>query len=122
MENKILIPRRSNIKLTAADKQEWMDLIADWEKTNESQRSFCARLGLNHHTFSYIRAKFFPTQKIQHKKDLFIPVTVTKPSTSMSTSEHMIIENKNGIKLHVPLNLGEDNLTLLLNLIGWQYA
>lgn len=122
MDNKVLKPKRSSVKFTAADKQKWLNIITEWEKTNESQKSFCARLGLNHHTFSYIRAKFSSTQETQNKNDHFIPVTLTKPSVPMPASQHIIIENKNGIRMHVPLNLDKNNLMLLLNLVGWQHA
>lgn len=122
MENKIRLPKRSSMKFTEADDQKWLNIIAEWEKTNESQKSFCARLGLSYYTFAYMRTKLFSPKKNENKKNIFIPVAVTKPSLSIHTKEFIIIENKNGIKLHVPLNLGENNLMLLLNLAGWQHA
>jgi hypothetical protein len=99
------------------DKTKWEKLIADWEKSNESQASYCDRLGLNINTFTYIRSRL---QKDKHKAK-FIPVTVNKVSKSIEIHD-IILESSNGIKLRIPVTISKENFKQLLALIGWQHA
>jgi len=109
-------------KLKALDMKKWQDLISDWEKTKESQKSFCLRLGLNINTFTYIRGKLSSDSKKQISNNHFIPVKIKNSPLLKTSIEQLIIENINGIKLHIPINLSKEKLILLFDLIGWQHA
>jgi allantoicase len=107
-------------KSVRLDRDKWLQLITEWEKSGESQKRFCERQGLNVNTFSYMKLQLKPKTKI-NKFKAFIPV-ISVPEKNKEQTDTITIENKNGIKLHVSLTLPIDRLTHLLNLLGWHHA
>ena len=98
---------------------QWSELIKQWDKTKETQKTYCKRLNLNINTFSYVKAKLH--QKKQTTKK-FIPVTIQSGSPIIREKSYIIFENHNGIKLTLPLSTKEDELLYVLKLIGWSHA
>ena len=106
------------------DKIKWLELIAEWEKSNESQKQFCDRLGINVNTFTYMRGKLLSSGKKLAKNKKFIPVTIAKEEDKEKIIylDVIILENRNGIKLHIPLSVPFDKVSHLLQLAGWSHA
>lgn len=68
------------------DKTRWQALIVEWKKSNESQKAFCNRLGLNVNTFTYMRGKLLQEDK-GPKATKFIPVTVSEANKLIDICE-----------------------------------
>jgi hypothetical protein len=109
-----------NFKATKIDKEKWSLLITEWEQGVESQKQFCNRHGLNINTFTYMKKKLQLRIK-PRTKSTFIPVVTVQESKTV-TADALILENKSGIKLHVPLSLPTERISHLLNLLGWNHA
>lgn len=111
-------------RISTHDKIKWSELIAEWEKSNESQKQFCDRLGINVNTFTYMRSKLLSSNKKLNKSKKFIPVTIAKDvaKENIKCTDLIILESNNGIKLHIPLSISFDKLTHLLKLVGWNHA
>jgi hypothetical protein len=102
------------------DKTKWEELITEWEKSNESQRAFCNRLGININTFSYIRSKMLRKNE-KSKPSKFIPITVTESNKKVETHD-VILESSNGIKLIIASSISPAKFKQLLELVGWKHA
>ena len=56
------------------DMNEWREIINNWSKSCESQKSYCNRLGINLNTFTYVRSKLQKQTKPAAMQ--FAPVTI----------------------------------------------
>jgi len=84
------------------------------EKLYRSKKEFCTRLKLNINTFTYVKGKL--STKDKQKK--FIPITV-RQATSSKLLSNIILENTKGMKLHIPINVTDEEVIHLLKLAGW---
>lgn len=112
----IFLPLKENLNI----KDQWRKIISDWEISKETQKGYCARLNINLNTFVYWRGKFLTHVKPAAKQNNFVPVIV-KPE-EVKRNESLIIENKNGNKLHIPLSINDDQLAKLLKIVGFYHA
>ena len=110
----------SAIKENINSKEHWRKIISDWESSQETQKNYCARLNINLNTFVYWRGKFLTNVKPKVEQNNFVPVIVK--SEGFKINESLIIENKYGNKLHVPLSLNCDQLEKILKIVGFNYA
>jgi len=101
-------------------KDAWRKIITDWENSKETQKGYCARLNINLYTFVYWRGKFLTNVKPTVYKNNFIPVIVKKEE--LRPTESLIIENKSGNRLHIPLSINSDQLEKLLKIVGFSHA
>ena len=107
-------------KTVSLDMEKWRAIMSDWESSQESQKQYCERLGINLNTFTYARSKLIKAKKL---KSAFIPVTlVQSESQKLSTMDTVIIENPQGLKLHLSSDLSLERLTKLFKLCGWLSA
>lgn len=102
-------------KYNPADKEKWLELVREWEKSNEKQSAFCRRNNLDIKIFSYVKTKLL-LKKAQNK---FIPVSIQKeiPAPNIGT---IILENNRGIKLYIPTSSTNEQLVNILKIVGWQ--
>lgn len=107
------------IKTAKHDKDKWLQIIAEWQRSGESQKQFCQRHDLNIATFAYMKGQLQPRNKITKLKT-FIPV-ISVPENKV-LADIITIENKIGLKMHIPLSLRPDQLIHLLSLLGWRHA
>jgi len=103
-------------KSSLLNKEEWNKHIQAWKDSGLSQKAFCERQGLNFNTFYYLRSKLLAKQK-QSKPVEFAPVKLVNDTTSVG--QHLTMENKHGVKLHLPLYLADQELLRVLKLLGW---
>jgi hypothetical protein len=105
------------IKQPMLDMEKWRTIIAEWESSQETQPQYCKRLGLKLNTFSYARSKL-AKNKISNNK--FIPVTIiANEESSAINTDMIIIENTQGIKLHIQAGMKADRLAKIFQLCGW---
>jgi hypothetical protein len=102
------------------NKEQWRKIISDWEESKETQKNYCLRLNINLNTFVYWRGKFLTNVKSAVKQNKFVPVIVK--SAEPKLSESLMIENKNGNKLHIPLSIKDDQLKKILAITGFNHA
>ena len=98
---------------------QWSAIVKQWDQTKESQQAYCQRLNININTFSYVRSKLNRKPPLENK---FIPVTIQPDEPIIEAGHLLIFENKNGIKLQIPLSVKESTLLQVLKLIGWSHA
>lgn len=113
--------KNSKVNFTPEEKQKWITLIMDWEKSNESQRAYCKRQELNLHTFTYLRGKLLADKK-KLPTAKFIPIKMKKEPAVDFSGLQITIENMKGLKLYMPLMIQEEKLLKLLKLVGWHHA
>ncbi len=101
-------------KYNSVDKEKWIELVKEWEKSNESQSAFCRRKNVDIKIFSYVKTKLLP-KKPQNK---FIPVAIQKEAP-ISNIENIVLINTSGIKLYIPIGVADDQLINILRIAGW---
>jgi predicted enzyme involved in methoxymalonyl-ACP biosynthesis len=94
--------------------EEWSKLIIAWKNGTESQRKFCARLGLNINTFTYAKRKL----SAKNKQEKFVPIVIRQETPSKLMS-NIILENAKGMKLYIPLTSISEEMINLLKMAGW---
>jgi hypothetical protein len=99
------------------EKAKWINIIEDWEKSHETQKAYCERLGINLNTFVYMRIKMLAEKKKTAKQ--FVPVTVSETSLVNTAHFQMTITNSKGMSIKLPLAMDKNKLLELLQLLGW---
>lgn len=95
------------------NKEYWRDKVEEWERSNESQKVFCTRLGIKVGTFTHWRGVFSKKEK-QHTANKFIAVKVAPSITRQP--EKLTIELPSGHKIIMPLIIEE--MEKVFNLLG----
>lgn len=115
-----------NTRNSIIDIDKWREIVNDWNKSIESQKSYCERIGVNLHTFSYVRNKLLNKSK---PKVQFAPLIVKNNDKDNDNDKNnvlnhpsIILENTRGYKLHFPTSLSSDQLIQLFTLSGWNDA
>src|SRR4029079_11583456 len=85
------------------DMLKWQELIKGWDATAETQVNYCKRLNLNINTFSHARSKLLQKEKAKLKTK-FIPISL-KQIDSPVYPPTLVLENKKGMKLTMPVTL-----------------
>jgi hypothetical protein len=117
MEN---IMQNHSAKNTPLDIDKWREIIEAWNKSGDTQKAYCQRLGVNLNTFSYLRSKLL--QK-NNPKTQFIPLTVkSNNAEKIIPSSIITLENARGYKLQFSASLSLEQLTKLFQLSGWNDA
>jgi hypothetical protein len=115
--------------ISSHDKNAWREIIAEWEKGNESQTKFCKDRGLNKNTLCYWRGKFRrksdksikPVKSPQTPAKLvpvkLFPSASSKPGMPLST--HAIkLQTPQGYLLSMPNDVGVEFIVRLLQRLG----
>lgn len=112
--------QKHSAKNTPLDMEKWREIVEAWNKSGENQKAYCQRLGVSLNTFSYIRGKLMRQDK---PKNQFLPLTIKNCSEEMAPSSSVIVlENRQGFKLHIPASLSLDQLAKIFKLSGWNNA
>lgn len=99
------------------DMEKWRIIIDDWNSSQENQKDYCHRLGINLNTFTYVRGRLHPKNKIKSK---FIPVTLGHIENSKNHSPNLLtLESPRGFKLHISPLLSLEQLSNIFKLSGW---
>ena len=107
-------------KNTPLDMNRWLEIIKAWNKSEETQKDYCHRLGINLNTFSYTRSKL---QKQDKSKAQFVPLKIRNNSEEKQVPHAFIIlENPQGYKLHLSASLSLEQLVKVFKLSGWHDA
>ena len=102
------------------DMNEWREIVNNWNKNDESQKTYCARLGINLNTFTYVRVKL---QKQAKPPIQFASLKMINSNEDKVLEQSMItLENKSGYKLYFPASLSLEQLMKIFKLSGWSDA
>jgi hypothetical protein len=96
-------------KLTRND---WRQLIQEWEKSGLAQTTFCRERDLVLHQFTYYRHVFLKERPSQS------PLMPVRVNSTQAPSSHFILHLQNGMKLSIPSAYDESSLIQLLKTIG----
>src|SRR5579862_8073730 len=111
MEN---IMKNNSATNAPLDMNKWREIIEAWNESNENQKDYCQRLGVNLNTFTYVRSKLLQQEK---SKSHFIPLTIKSNKEETVFSSSMItLENPHGYKLHLSASLSSEQLAKLFKL------
>lgn len=103
----------------ALDMDKWREIVEAWNKSNETQKAYCQRLGVSLNTFIYARSKLIRQDK---PKAQFIPLTINSSGEKNLSSSLIVLEKPNGYTLHFSASLSLEQLTNLFKLSGWNDA
>lgn len=108
-------------KNTSLDMDKWRKIIEAWNKSGESQKTYCLRLGLSFNTFTYARSKLLQQDNPETQ---FVPLTVKCSSEEEKTllQSAIVLENPHGYKLHFSASLSLEQFAELFKLSGWNNA
>lgn len=103
------------------DMDQWREIIEAWNKSGESQKNYCQRIGISLNTFTYARFKLSRQKK---ESTHFVPVAlkVAQEEKAALPSSIIVLENPQGYKLHFPAALSLEQLAKLFKLSGWIHA
>ena len=99
------------------NKNYWRELIAVWQKSNESQKDFCARMKIKVGTFAHWRGVF--TKENNRSDNRFIDVRVTAPvQEKIGHVDHFTIECPSGHKITFSSKLNPEEAQPIFKLLG----
>ncbi|MBA2653556.1 MAG: hypothetical protein H0U71_00625 [Gammaproteobacteria bacterium] len=98
----------------------WRRIIDEWNQGGESQKKFCARLGIKTPTFQYWLAKLSP--KKNRAKYNFAKLEVEPSAITQCKDQSIRIELPSGIKINLPLVLRMDELSNVFKMLGVTHA
>lgn len=89
---------------------EMYGVVAGWEQSGQSQQAYCATQGLSMAVFQYWLRHWRESQ-VERGEGEFVEV---RPQTIV---QGLIVEDPNGIKVHLPEGYSEHQLRVLLKLV-----
>jgi len=102
------------------DMNEWREIVNNWNKNDESQKTYCDRLGISLNTFTYVRVKL--QKKIKSERRFASLKVINGNEDKILEQSNIILENSRGYKLHFPTSLSLEQLVKLFKLSGWNNA
>lgn len=110
---------QNNTQQNHPKKDYWLKVCEDWQRSGETQLTYCQRLGIKMNTFAYWRAKFSDTNK-KSKKTF---VKVTPPALpSVEQEKPIIIQLLSGVKIILPAKIDKEQLSNILEILGVTHA
>jgi transposase-like protein len=78
----------------------WAARMASWSRSGESRRAWCARHGINVHTFDYWRRRLrdFPVPRKRKARTSLVPIVVA----AATAAEPLELVLPSGVRLRVP--------------------
>jgi hypothetical protein len=109
------------LKNPALDMEKWRSLVNAWDASKENQKDYCQRLGISLNTFTYVRGKLIKQDK-NTAQPPFVPITLSRfEEQNNPRATTLLLENPNGLKLHISLSLSLEQLIKIFKLAGWQH-
>jgi len=102
------VPQQSN--------RDWEAILADWEYSGLSQKTYCEQHSIKLHIFGYYRRKFRPTDIAKQK---LVPVKILHDKSEPNpTANEYQLKLASGAVLSIPCAYDKTSLHALLNLLG----
>ena len=94
----------------------WAGHIALWSRSGLSRVSWCARHGVNVHTFDYWRRRLgdMPAQRKRVAGTALVPIMVT----ATTAAERLEVVLPSGVRLHVPGGVDVAQVAELVRVLG----
>ena len=100
------------------NKQRFIELFSEWRTSDEPQKDFCRRKGINHHTFVYWRTKL--NSEIQQQNVSFAEARISGPAPISNQQLRLILPC--GTQVLVPGCYGKAMLSDLLQALGLSHV
>ena len=104
--------------------QEWQNLNALWEKKKLPQKNFCKIHGVDYSQFIGWRAKIVNAKNKIQKQHRFAEIVATEtestPTQPAYSTDAIRINFPDGISVHIPCELDEKKILLLLSSLRGQ--
>lgn len=98
-------------KLSESD---WLNIVAEWERSGEKQSVFCKTRNITYSTFIYWHTRLKKKEKPTHKSNAFAAIK-TMPTAATSAFK---INLPNGIYFTVPSTFDKASLKSIFELLG----
>jgi hypothetical protein len=108
-------------RLNEKNVDEWRGILSEWQKSGETQKTFCSRLGIKYNTFVYWRGKLSSPRKAM-RPEQFIPLKVKAEPANHQPGKIFIIESRSGNRLLIPYSMTTEQLIVLLKSTGFIHA
>lgn len=109
---------------SSTKRQAWIDHVAAWSASGQTQRAYCTVKGLRYHAFDYWRrfvlkqdASSTPPQDVPTPA-AFIPVVAARPMPSPGCGDVIEVRIKGGASLVWPDGRALSELAQLLHLLA----
>lgn len=96
------------------NKERFIELFNEWRSSDESQKDFCRRKGINHHTFVYWRSKL--NSKKNKKGSSFVEARISGAASISNHPLRLILPS--GTQVIIPGNYGKAMLLDLFQVLG----
>jgi hypothetical protein len=106
------VSKNASIKKRSRD--DWQRLIAEWENSGLSQKTFCEQRHINLHNFVYHR---YRRRQTQHPQGKFASIRVTSKQPRFTAHDQFVLQLQNNTKLWIPNNYDMTALKKLLTLL-----
>ena len=106
---------------TKINKREyWKGQVKKWQESNLSQSDFCNQSGIKLSTFVYWRGLLLNSEnKNIHK---FAPVKIVKDENTNKAAAKIQIKLLTGHVIYLPVEIGLNEITKLIHLLGLPHA
>ena len=101
---------------SAAKRQVWIEHVAAWSASGQTQRAYCAQRELSYHAFDYWRR--FVLKQAAPPQAAFIPVEALPPTPAPSLSGTIEVRLASGAHLMWPDTRALTELAQLLRLLS----
>jgi hypothetical protein len=106
-----------NIKINK--REYWREQIQKWQDSNLSQSLFCSQTGIKLSTFIYWRSLFSASEN--KNIDNFVPIKVIK-DTNLASDEKIEIKLTSGHIVYLPLKIGINEISKIIQSLGLLHA
>lgn len=100
-------------RAVSQNRKYWLEIISNWQKSNEHPKTFCERMNIKLGTFAHWRGIFSKENKLKENK--FIEVQVTPAQEKLT---EMIIECPSGHKIIFTSAVKAEEAQQLFKLLG----
>ena len=111
----------SEVETIKINKREyWQEQIKRWKESNLNQSEFCKKANLKLSTFGYwLNVLLKPEKERKHE---FIPVKIIKASRPATLGKSIKIKLLTGHMIYLPIEMGIQEITKLLQSLGISHA
>jgi hypothetical protein len=107
-----------NIKINK--REYWQDKIKKWKESNLSQSKFCKQAGIKLSTLGYWLKLLLEPEKRNGNK--FVPIKIIKDIKPKTPVKSIKIKLLTGHVVYLPVEIGINEITKLIHLLGMPHA
>ncbi len=104
------------INSNALTRDEWLNHIAAWADSKQTQANYCKAQGLSYHSFGYWRQAYLSEKKSKQPVGFSRVTRASEPK--LTEPSHIRLNFPNGVAMLISGNPASEVLETLLNCLG----